>query len=174
MSRFAKAALSFSLFMALGAAQASAQTGFCLSEVRNLNLDPAVLGPGFTIVYNDDGGGQISCVDCQDTAAITFFLGMNDDREQGLRDGTLTADGLTENCLKTGPNCSARTFVEGASVGYWLENRFLDKVQHRYSLYNDGKVMTVRGTAALTERERISTATETVFRSIERQMHCAS
>ncbi|MGI2035050.1 hypothetical protein ACRQ1B_21945 [Rhizobium panacihumi] len=170
----AKAALSFSLFLALGAAQAHAQSGFCTEKVRDLKLDPAIVGEGFTVDPMDDGSAQIICADCADTRTIAIFLGANDDREQGLRDGTITAATLTEKCLKTGPNCSAKTFVEGPSVGYTLENKFGEKVQRRYALYNGGKVLTVRGTAPLADREKISANTEAVFRSLLPQLHCGA
>lgn len=174
MNISAKSALSFSLFLALGAAQADAKSGFCTEKVRDLKLDPAIMGEGFIIDPMDDGSAQIICPDCADTRVIAVFLGMNDDREEGLRDGSVTADTLTEKCLKTGPNCSAKTFVEGPSVGYTLENKLSDKIQRRYSLYNGGKVLTVRGTAPLADREKISANTETVFRSLLPMLHCGA
>ncbi|MGF9562742.1 hypothetical protein [Neorhizobium sp. JUb45] len=174
MRRSVKTALSFSLFLALGASQANAQSGFCMEKIHDLKLDPAIMGEGFKVDYMDDGSLQIICPDCQDTRFVAIFLGMNDDREQGLRDGTITAATLTAKCLKTGPNCSAATFVEGPSVGYWLENKFLDKAQRRYALYNGGKVLTVRGTGPLADQEKISANTEAVFRAVLPQMHCGA
>jgi hypothetical protein len=174
MRRSVKAAVSFSIFLALGAAQAHAQSGFCTEKARDLKLDAAIMGEGFAVEAMDDGSAQIICADCADTRTIAVFLGMNDDREQGLRDGTITAATLTEKCLKTGPNCSAKTFVEGPSVGYTLENKFGEKVQRRYALYNGGKVLTVRGTAPLADREKISANTEAVFRSLLPQLHCGA
>ncbi|MGE7371324.1 hypothetical protein ACQKKX_19995 [Neorhizobium sp. NPDC001467] len=174
MRGFAKTALSFSLFLALTASQAQAASGFCINKVSDLRLDPTIMGEGFTVEYMDDGAGQISCVDCADSRVISVFLGTNDDREQGLRDGSITAATLTALCLKTGPNCSARTFAEGPSVGYMLDNKFSDKVQRRYALYNGGKVLTVRATAPLADRDRISANAETVFQALLPMLHCGA
>ncbi len=174
MNKSAKAALSFSLFLALGAAQAEANSGFCASKISDLQLDASVMGAGFTVEYMDDGAAQISCVDCEDIRTITIFMGMNDDREKGLRDGTMTSEELTKNCLKSDPNCTAKTFVEGPSVGYVLDNKIATKAQRKYVLYNGGRVVTLRGTAAEADRAKISANTDTVFRSILPKLHCGA
>lgn len=174
MRRSTKAALSFSLFLALGAAQAEANSGFCSTSLRDFQLDPAIMGEGFTVDYMDDGAAQISCVDCQDIRTISIFIGAGDDREQGLRDGTLTSESLTKNCQKNGPDCTAKTFVEGPSIGYVLDNKVLAKAQRKYVLYNGGKVLTLRATATEADRAKVSANADAVFQSLLPKLHCGA
>lgn len=168
----AKAAWSFSLFLALGMTQADAKSAFCTEKVRDLRPNPAILGKGFHLNYMDESAAQITCLDCEGFRTVEVFLGVNDDKEQALRDGSLTADTLTKDCLDVVPNCSATTFVEGPSVGYSVETVHSGMAQRQYLLFNGGKVLTVRGTAVVADHARISADTEAVFRSVLPKLHC--
>lgn len=172
MNRQVKTALSFSLLLALGVTQAEAKSAFCTENVRDLKLDPTIMGDGFAVHYMDDSMAQILCVDCEGLRVVAVSLGVNENKERALRDGSLTAEKLTKDCLDVVPNCSATTFIEEPSVGYSMDTRHSGLAQRQYLLFNGGRVLTVTGTGADADQVKISADTEAVFRSVLPKLHC--
>lgn len=164
---------SCALGLALGPAQAGGEAGFCISDLRELALDPSLLGPHHTVGYPDPGIAQMLCADCDGFRQVELFLGEDGEgREDALRRGSLTSEGLSASCAEVVPSCRVTTFVEGRSVGYATDVAYSGMAQRKQLLFNGGRVLTVRTTAAASDHDWILAAAERVFRSVLEKIHC--
>lgn len=173
MRRSCTALLSFGLSMAFGVAQAEPDSGFCISNLRALQLDPSALGEGYTVSRPDAGTAIMLCTNCEGLRSVEIFLG-EDARGRGeaLRNGSLDAEEMTASCLESVPNCSITTFTEGPSVGYSEQVSHSGLTQQTYRLFNGGQVLSVRATGGAFDVEWLSNAVRKVYDSVLKQVHC--
>ncbi len=153
---------------AFAAMSAPAFAGFCTDDLAGLGLTANLLAPGATLMLHDPGAAQLLCLDCvPGFLSVDIFLGRPDPAvEAGLRDGSITAATLQNDCRATTPDCIVTPLAAGRAVGFRRVHQDFNGAQVSYRLHLDGQSVTVRATAPADQHDAVAAAAARIYDTI--------